>query len=102
MRNTDGNFPIVSEPDQPDDFTDVLDSIEFWLKRAGMSWSNERVVDFVNSLHAAAGYIPATYDIAKWALSYRQLKAIKERLEDAIKEDFQNAEQPNAELLERV
>jgi hypothetical protein len=90
--------PIVSELDQPDDFTDVLDSIEFWLKRAGMSWSNERVVDFVNRLHAAAGYIPATYDIAKWALSYRQLK----RLENAIKKDAYYAEQPNAELPERV
>ena len=72
--------PIVSEPDQPDDFGDVLESIEFWLKRAGMSWSDERVVNFVNNLHAAAGYIPATYEIAVNVLSYRQLKAIEKKL----------------------
>jgi hypothetical protein len=88
---------IVSEPDQPDDFTDVLDSIEFYMGHLKMSWAtfpnsevldqelDNKVIAFVNRLHAAAGYTPATYEIARYALSYKQLKAIEKQLENAIK-----------------
>ena len=73
--------PIVCEEGQPDDFADVLDSIEFLLKQSGMSWGHERVMALVNNLHAAAGYIPANYQCAGLALSYQQLKAIEKRLQ---------------------
>jgi hypothetical protein len=77
--------PIVSEPDQPDDFTDVLDSIDFHMRRLKIFWTTPKIVEFVNRLHAAAGYTPATYEMARYALSYKQLKAIENRLENAIK-----------------
>ena len=73
--------PIVSELDQPDDFADVLDSIEFLLKQSGMSWGHERVMALVNKLHAKAGYVPVNYEFARFALSYQQLKAIENKLE---------------------
>ena len=95
------DFPIVFEPNQPDDLSDVLDSIDFQLGRLGIFWTSPRIVEFIDKLHAAAGYIPATYKIAIVALSYRQLKAIEKQLENAIKDDFY-AEQPDAELPERV
>ena len=88
--------PIVFEPDprnpaskldQPDDFTEVLDSIGFLLKQSGMSWGHERVVALVNNLHAAAEYIPANYQCAGLALSYQQLKAIENKLELSLKEE---------------
>ena len=83
--------PIVSEPNQPDDFTEVLDSIEFFLKHFGMSWRHERVVALVRNLHAKAGYAPATYEFARFALSYQQLKAIEKKLKS-------NAHEPKTSL----
>ena len=88
--------PIVFEPDprnpaskldQPDDFTEVLDSIEFLLKQSGMSWGHERVMALVNKLHAKTGYVPVNYEFARFALSYQQLKAIENKLELSLKEE---------------
>ena len=79
--------PIVCEEGQPDDFADVLDSIEFLLKQSGMSWGHERVMALVNKLHAKAGYVPVNYEFARFALSYQQLKAIENKLELSLKEE---------------
>jgi hypothetical protein len=87
-------FPIVLEPNQPDDLADVLDSIDFQLGRLGIFWTTPKIVEFIDKLHAAAGYVPPTYKIAIVALSYRQLKAIEKQLENAIKKDFYYAGQP--------
>lgn len=74
--------PIVSEPTQPDDFSEVIDSIDFYLKHLGLSWANPRVIALIDRLHAAAGYSAPTPEIAIAALSYKQLKAIEKKLRD--------------------
>ena len=76
------NAPIVFEAEQPADFSEVIENIDFYLKHLGLSWGNPRVIALIDRLHSAAGYSPPTPEIARIALSYQQLKAIEKKLQN--------------------
>lgn len=73
--------PIIDEPNQPDDFIGLLDNIDFLLLRVNLTWNSDRVVQFIDRIHGMAGFKPATAEIARYALSYQQLQALKRKLE---------------------
>ena len=78
-------IPIIDEQGQPEDFTEILESIDFQMALSGFTWQSDRVVAYINNLHSAAGYTPATQEIGRYALSYRQLQSLKNKLEGVTK-----------------
>ncbi len=78
--------PIVIEPDQPEDLTEILEEVDFWLYQSGFTWHSERVINYINRLHSVAGYTPVTPEIARYAISYRQLQSLKNKLVGMTKE----------------
>lgn len=79
-------IPVLHEPDQPDDFIEIIEEIDFHLLINNLTWHSERVMDYINRLHSVAGYTPATPEIARYAISYRQLQSLKNKLEGMTKE----------------
>lgn len=75
------NAPILTEPEQPEDFEEIIGGVEASMRLRGLNWHSDRVVQFVQKLHELAGYTPANYEIARYALSYRQLKTLKSKLD---------------------
>jgi hypothetical protein len=79
-------IPVLHEPDQPDDFIEIIEEIDFHLLINNLTWHSERVIDYINRLHSVAGYTPVTPEIARYALSYRQLQSLKNKLMGMTKE----------------
>lgn len=75
-------IPIIDEQGQPKDFAEILDSIDFQMSRAKLTWQSNRVIDYVKKLHAIAGYFPKTPEIARYALSYSQLQTLHKKLKE--------------------
>jgi hypothetical protein len=76
----------MTEPDQPEDFTPVLDEIDFLLSRLGLSWKSERVTTYVHRLLASVGYTASTPELARYALSHRQLTIFRDKLCQTLKQ----------------
>jgi hypothetical protein len=78
--------PIITEQNQPEDFTPVMDEIDFLLSRLGLTWKSERVTTYAHRLLASVGYTPATPELARYALSHRQLTIFRDKLCQTLKQ----------------
>ncbi len=74
------NAPIVTEADQPDNFDEILTRISVEFHRLGLSWECERTQKYVLALLATRGYTPASYESARYALSYSLLEIFYRKL----------------------
>ncbi len=84
--------PIVTEADQPDNFDEILTQISVELHRLGLSWECERTQKYVLALLATRGYTPASYESARYALSYSLLEIFYKKLTQL---ERKNATTPN-------
>lgn len=73
-------LPIVSEPDQPDNFEDILIAIDVEFQRTGLHWNHGRVKTFIDRLLRMRGISITNYEIARYSLSYAQLTILHKRL----------------------
>jgi hypothetical protein len=74
--------PILTEDDQPEDFTALLEELDLLLSQAKLHWQSDRIVAFIARLHHAAGYTPPSPEASRYALSYRQLQTLATKLKN--------------------
>jgi hypothetical protein len=90
--------PIVTEADQPDNFDEILTQISVELHRLGLSWECERTQKYVLALLATRGYTPASYESARYALSYSLLKIFYRKLTQQRKNATTPLDKPTPNL----
>lgn len=76
--------PVIAEPDQSSDFTDLLDTIESELSLLGLRWTSDRVTAIITDLHTLANYTPPSPEAARLALSSTQLQELIAQLREPI------------------
>lgn len=86
--HSDRTPPIISELDQPDDFAEALDDVQFELGRLGLTWHSDRIQLFVVAMHGIAGWCPPNLPTAICGLSYKQLLTLKTKLQDEKKQQL--------------
>jgi len=77
-------IPIVSAPNQPADFSEILDAIDSELFSLSLTWNSDRVQSIIATLHQTAGYSPPSPEAARLALSSTQLEELLGTLKEPI------------------
>ena len=77
--------PIISEPNQSADFTEILEAVEFELQRLDLTWESERVQRFILAMHQRHGWIPSSPMQAIYGMSEQQILKLFQKLQEASK-----------------
>lgn len=74
------NAPIVTATDQPHDFSDLLEDIEYEFSLLDLSWQSYRVKRFIATELKNSGIYTTSLEVAVFSLSAQQLQGLLDHL----------------------